>query len=222
MSSSPAVLDLRVEGMTCASCVRHVEQALTGVDGVDQAEVNLITGRARVTFDPTRASREAMAAAVVDAGYEVPAPVAAALDPGEPTSPGAGHHRLEPSPHEPGEADQAEQSRLRRDLIVSAVLGIPLLVLAMTHGAIPGSDGPMGRWLHFALATPVVLGPGRRFFGRAVKALRHRTADMNTLVSLGVGAAWVYSTTALVAPGPRLEHLAEQHEAHDGHARLEV
>lgn len=201
MSSAPAVLDLPVEGMTCASCVRHVEQALTGVDGVEQAEVNLVTGRARVTFDPSRASRDSMAAAVVDAGYEVPAPAGLLTDPRSQTSASLDHGQGGPFRHEQGDADQAEQTRARRDLIVTVALGVPLLVLAMSHGAIPGSDGLVGRWLQFALATPVLLGPGRRFFGRAFKALRHRTADMNTLVSLGVGAAWLYSTTALVAPG---------------------
>lgn len=197
MPSSAAILDLPVEGMTCASCVRHVEQALTSVDGVEQAEVNLVTGRARVTFDPNLATREAMAAAVADAGYEVPALVASPVAPGTQASASAEH----PAAHEHGDVDPSEQTRLRRDLIVTAALGVPLLVLAMSHGAIPGSDGLVGRWLQFLLATPVLLGPGRRFFGRALKALRHRTADMNTLVSLGVGAAWLYSTTALVAPG---------------------
>ncbi len=193
MSSPTATLDLPVEGMTCASCVRHVEQALTGVEGVEKAEVNLVTGRARVTFDPVRATRQAMAAAVVDVGYDVPAPVARPVDPGgQPTT---------SANDTTGQAEEAERTTLRRDLIVTAVLGVPLLVLAMSHGAIPGSEGLAGRWLQFGLATPVLLGPGRRFFGRAFKALRHHTADMNTLVSLGVGAAWLYSTVALLAPG---------------------
>jgi Cu+-exporting ATPase len=199
-------LDLPVEGMTCASCVRHVEQALTGVDGVFNAEVNLITGQARVLFDPMRATREAMAAAVADAGYEVPAPREAAALAEVPTQAGPGT-----TPRE--ESEDAEGRTLRRDLLVSAALGVPLLVLAMSHGAIPGSDGLLGRWLQFALATPVVFGPGRAFFGRALKALRHHTADMNTLVSLGVGAAWLYSTVALVAPWlfAHAQHGAQPH-----------
>jgi Cu+-exporting ATPase len=83
----------------------------------------------------------------------------------------------------------------------------------MSHGAIPGTDGPLGRWLQFALATPVVFGPGRRFLRLAWAALRHRAADMNTLVSLGVLAAWTYSTVALVAPGlfPHAEHAVLPH-----------
>ena len=98
-------------------------------------------------------------------------------------------------------AEAREHAALRRDLLVAVALSVPLLILAMSHGLIPGSDGPAGRWLQFALATPVVFGPGLRFFKLAGSALRHRAADMNTLVSLGVLAAWGHSTVALVAPG---------------------
>lgn len=192
--------DLPIEGMSCAACVGHVEKALTALEGVHQADVNLISGRARVSFDPDRVSREALVAAVEDAGYEVPAREA-------PTASEAPDH--EP----PGVPEDQEYGKLRRDLIATAVLGGPLLVLAMSHGAIPGSDGEVGRWLQFGLATPVLLGPGRHFFVRAWKALRHRAADMNTLVALGTGAAWLYSTTALAAPGLFLhaEHGARPH-----------
>ena len=186
-----ATLDLPIEGMTCASCVRHVERALGGVDGVDHADVNLVTGRARVTFDPARATRDAMKRAVVEAGYEVPSPAPVRASEVTPTP-----------PSDAREASQEHERRsLRRDLILTVVLGVPLLVLAMTHGAIPGTAGPVGRWVQLGLATPVLVGPGRRYFGRAWKALRHRTADMNTLVSLGAGAAFLYSVVALVAPG---------------------
>jgi Cu+-exporting ATPase len=192
--------------MTCASCVRHVEQALTGVDGVLSADVNLITRQAHVTFDPARATREAMATAITSAGYEVPAPQASAAPAGTAMQASLGAPSRQQS-------EESELRQLRGDLLASAVLGVPLLVLAMSHGSIPGSDGPLGRWLQFALATPVVLGPGRIFFGRAFKALRHRTADMNTLVSMGVGAAWLYSTVALVAPWffAHTEHGARPH-----------
>ncbi len=211
MPSPTATLDLPVLGMSCASCVHHVEEALTGLDGVQSADVNLVTGRARVTFDPARTGRDAMAAAVVDAGYEVPAVggEAASVE-------GAASGRVDPG-LDLAMAD--EQATLRRDLTLAAALGLPLLVLAMSHGAIPGSESVAGRWLQFALATPVLLGPGRHFFGRAWKALRHRTADMNTLVSLGAGAAWVYSTIALAAPGA-LGHAG--HGPHGPHLYFEA
>ncbi|MGK3983705.1 heavy metal translocating P-type ATPase [Sorangium sp. So ce136] len=107
-------------------------------------------------------------------------------------------------------AEQKEQRSLRRDVAVAALLTAPLLAVAMSHGAVPALDGPAARWLSLALATVVVLGPGRRFFRLAASALRHRAADMNTLVSLGTGAAWLYSTAAVVAPG-LFPHAAHGH-----------
>jgi Cu+-exporting ATPase len=199
--ATEATEDLEIEGMSCAACVRHVEKALTGVDGVLQAEVNLVTNRARVRFDPARVTRDVLVAAVVDAGYEVPAPT-----PGEPPAPGASEENA--SFVAPVASEDAEYRHLVRDLQVTAVFALPLMVLAMSHGAIPGAEGVAGRWLQFGLATPVLLGPGRRFFVRAFRGLLRGTADMNTLVALGTGVAWLSSTTALLAPGlfPHGEH----------------
>ncbi|WP_437594270.1 heavy metal translocating P-type ATPase [Sorangium sp. So ce1000] len=105
-------------------------------------------------------------------------------------------------------AEQKEQRKLRRDVAIAALLTAPLLAVGMSHGAIPALDGAFGRWLSLALATIVIFGPGRRFFRLTWSALRHRAADMNTLVSLGAGAAWLYSTAAVAAPGlfPHAEH----------------
>ncbi|HEY0135973.1 MAG TPA: heavy metal translocating P-type ATPase [Nannocystis sp.] len=190
--------ELPIVGMTCASCVRRIETALRAVDGVTEATVNLVTARATVRYEPARTNPGALADAIRGAGYEVPqasAPVSPRVDAGA---------RAEAQ----AQAEAHEQRTMRRDFIVAAALSVPLLVVAMSHGAIPGTDGMLGRWLQFALATPVVFGPGRRFLRLAWVALRHRAADMNTLVSLGVLAAWGYSTVALVAPGlfPHAEH----------------
>ena len=167
--------DLPIEGMTCASCVSRVERALLGVPGVQDATVNLVTRKATVTWDDGRVAVPDLARAVGEAGYELRAPEDA-----PPTAPS-----IDP---------------LKRDLAVSAALTVPLLVLAMSHGAIPGTDGPWVPWAQLALATPVVLGPGMRFFRLAWVAARHRTADMNTLVALGAGAAWAYSAAAVLVP----------------------
>ncbi|MDC0710206.1 heavy metal translocating P-type ATPase [Stigmatella sp. ncwal1] len=182
--------ELLIHGMTCASCARRVEKALGGVAGVREATVNLATQRASGVYDPRQTLPAALAEAVVHAGYTVPS--------------------LAPN-RQPEEED--EQRTLTRNLIVSAALTVPLLAVAMSHGTLPGTDGPWGRWLQFALATPVVLGPGRRFFRLAWSALQHRTADMNTLVALGAGSAWGYSTAALVAPGlfPHAGHGSTPH-----------
>ncbi len=193
--------NLDILGMTCAACVRRIEGALRGVPGVEEATVNLATERASVRFDPTLASVRAIAAAVAAAGYQV-----AGLGALEASSAGdAG------APSRAEIVDQAaerEHRALVRDLVIAAVFTTPLVIVAMSHGAIPGTAGVLGGWLQLALATPVVLGPGRRFLGLAWAALRHRTADMNTLVSLGALAAWGYSLVAVVAPQlfPHAEH----------------
>ena len=192
-------IDLPISGMTCASCVRRVEKSLLAVPGVRAATVNLITERASVEHDPQQAPVERLAAAVSRAGYDVvveqrPAPSASEARPAEPD-------------------EDAPLRALRRDLGVAATLTAPLLVLAMSHGALPGLDGPWTRWVQLALATPVVFGPGRRFLRLAWQAARHGSADMNTLISIGALASWGYSTVAVLAPGlfPHAEHGATPH-----------
>jgi P-type Cu+ transporter len=199
-----STVELPILGMTCASCVRRIERAVRAVPGVCDASVNLALARASVTFDRAKTNTSIIAAAVQRAGYQVAASTSAATDGAQ----GAETAEPETRADVVERAELREQSAIGRDFIVAAVLSVPLLVLAMLHGAIPGSDGPVGRWIQFALATPVVFGPGLRFFRLAWVALRHRTADMNTLVSMGAGAAWLYSTVALVAPGlfPHAEH----------------
>ena len=216
MSSSPALAtaasrdaatELPVQGMTCASCVRRVERALTAVPGVTEATVNFATRRASIRFDAALTTPLRLIQAVEDAGYEVPrlhavndAPTAPASDP---TTRAA---VLEA-------AELEEQRSIRRDFTVALSFTIPLLIIAMSHGALPGSESTWARWLQFTLGTAVVFGPGLRFLRLAWVALKHRASDMNTLVSLGVLAAWAYSTTALVAPQlfPHGEHGVAPH-----------
>ena len=189
---------LPIAGMTCASCVRRVERALSDVDGVSQAAVNFATERATVTYDPARTDPAALARAVEAAGYSVP--VARQETPTERADEGEA-------------AEERERKALYRDFFVAMTLTIPLLVLGMSHGAIPGADGPLGRALQLVLASVVVLGPGRRFFRLAWIAAKHRTSDMNTLVAMGTGAAFAYSFVAVVAPQlfPHAEHGAVPH-----------
>jgi Cu+-exporting ATPase len=161
--------DLTVIGMTCAACVRRIEKALRAVPGVREANVNLAAQRASVRFDPTAATTRDLAAAIEKAGYEVPAagaPVDAA------TVPSTASSRADAL----ADAELREQRSIRKDFAIAAILAVPLLIIAMSHGAIPGIDGTFGRWLQLALATPVVFGPGARFLRLAWAALRHRAA----------------------------------------------
>lgn len=183
---------LSVRGMTCASCVGRVEKALRAVPGVKEATVNLASERATVRAEGV--SPASLIRAVEDAGYEASVQDASRAS----------------RTDELAEAEAREDRTNRRDLALAATLTVPLLVIAMSHGAIPGTDGPLARWAQLALATPVIFVAGRRFFTGAWAALRHRTANMSTLVALGSFAAFAYSLVALAFPAvfPHGEHVA--------------
>ena len=165
---------LAIDGMTCASCVRSVEQASEGVPGVSACEVNLADRTARVWIDSNRAGVRDVVSAIRASGY------------------GARIARPESA-----DTDRAPDS-LRRRLTVSAALTAPLLVLAMADGMLqfPGSV-----WMQFGLALPVVVYGGAPFYSAAWLAARHGRVDMNTLIAMGTGAAFLYSIVATVAPG---------------------
>lgn len=184
---------LSVRGMTCASCVGRVEKALRAVPGVKEATVNLASERATVRAEGV--SPASLIRAVEDAGYEASVQDAS---------------RASSRTDELAQAEAREDRTNRRDLALAAILTVPLLVIAMSHGAIPGTDGSLARWAQLALATPVIFVAGRRFFTGAWAALRHRTANMSTLVALGSFAAFAYSLVALAFPAvfPHGEHVA--------------
>ena len=191
MAAPVSSIELSITGMTCAACVRRIEKAVRAVPGVHEATVNLVTQRASIRLDPSATSARALTGAIEKAGYTV-------VD--EPTTSTNAVAGVPSRADVLADAEERDQRSIRRAFIVSAVFTVPLLIIAMSHGAIPGTSGTFGRWIQFALATPVVLGPGRRFLRLAWMALRHRTADMNTLVSIGVLAAWGYSVVALAIP----------------------
>ena len=189
--------DLSIAGMTCAACVRRVEKSLQSVAGVVGATVNLATQKATVQTEPGLVTADALSDAVVRAGYKV-------LPEPRPTT-----IRKAAQPHDPdANTGDAEPREIRNELIASASLTLPLLVLAMSHGRIDGTETLAGRLAQLFLATPVVFGPGRRFLRLALAAARHHASDMNTLVSIGVLAAWGYSAVAVLAPGlfPHADH----------------
>ncbi|HTU62813.1 MAG TPA: HAD-IC family P-type ATPase, partial [Polyangiales bacterium] len=185
------VVELDVLGMTCAACVRRIEKALGKVDGVAAASVNLVTHRATVRYDETRVDPSALAQTIVSAGYQVAELESDAAQPGASRR---GNSQARTAALARAEAD--EQRSIRRDFIRAALLTIPALAIAMAHDLVP----QWTRYLQFALITPVVFGPGLRFMRLALAALRHRTSDMNTLISLGVLASYGSSVLALFAP----------------------
>ncbi len=176
MSTPTVNLDLPIEGMTCASCANRVERGLNALDGVE-ATVNYATEKAAVRFDPGATGPDALVAAVAAAGYRTTLPDADDAEPGG----------VEGDP----EPDAA--APLRRRLVVSAVLSAPVLLLSM----IPALQFDNWQWLALQLATPVVLWGAWPFHRAAWANLRHGAATMDTLVSLGVLAAWGWSLYAL-------------------------
>jgi heavy metal translocating P-type ATPase len=186
--TNPVSID--IEGMTCASCVLRVEKSLLKVPGVTSASVNLATERATVQVSDTD-NVDALFKAIEKAGYK-----------GSKT-PEAHHHGH--SGHQHHDEDAAI---LRRDVLIAGTLTLPLFVLEM------GSHlyDPMHHWLlglvsqqvlyvgYFVLASIVLFWPGWRFFKIGFPALFRGAPEMNSLVALGAGAAYLYSVVVTFAP----------------------
>ena len=172
-ATHPEHIEVPIAGMTCASCANRVESSLNKLDGVS-ATVNYATERASVDFDAAAVSREQLVSAVEAAGYQavLPAP------PGRPPAPA-------------GAAD--ETAPLRRRLAISAALTLPVLALSM----IPALQFDNWQWLALQLATPVVVWGAWPFHRAAWENAKHATATMDTLISIGVLAAWLWSLYAL-------------------------
>ncbi|MEV4457049.1 heavy metal translocating P-type ATPase [Microbispora sp. NPDC049633] len=177
-------VELSIGGMTCASCANRIERKLNKLDGVT-ATVNYATEKAKVTF-PVDLDPQALVAEVEKAGYTARLP--------EPPKP-------EQAPGEP----QDEFAPLRTRLLVSVVLAVPVIALAM----IPALQFTYWQWLSLTLAAPVVVYGGLPFHRAAWTNLRHGTATMDTLVSLGTIAALGWSLWALFlgdAGAPGMTH----------------
>ncbi len=175
---------LDIQGMTCASCVRRVEKALAKVPGVESASVNFATNQATVVHDHD-ATTASLIKAVVDSGY------GATTKDDDHKNHGSGSEHAEHMQME----SASELANAKNNLILSIALTIPLFLISMFWHARP----EWVNWLLFALATPVTFWCGRQFFFVAGKALRHFTTTMDTLVAMGAGAAWAYSTYALIS-----------------------
>ncbi|MGH2404163.1 MAG: copper ion binding protein, partial [bacterium] len=176
-------LVIPITGMSCASCVAKVEDALRATEGVLSASVNLANEHATVEFVPGVATPEALRRAVRDAGYEALA-------------------------SEEGTADREAARRarelagLRIRLIGGALLSIPILWGSLPHmGVQVWAPALLHNWVvQFLLATPVQFWAGWRFYRGMWAALRHGAADMNTLIAVGTSAAYLYSAAATFAP----------------------
>ncbi len=182
--------ELTIEGMSCAACSAAVERALKKLDGAQSVSVNLTTNRASISYDPARLSLSVIKKTIEDAGY--------------------GAKELEES----GTADETEQRRekelkgMRTRLILAAVFAVPEFYIAMSHMIsairlpLPTFMNPHNFPLIFALVQlvltiPVLIG-GSRFFRVGMKSLFKAAPNMDTLIAIGTGSAFLYSVYATV------------------------
>ena len=169
----PIRVELAIGGMTCASCAARIEKKLNRMDGVE-ATVNYATERASVSYAPGLTVDD-LIATVERTGYTAEAP------------------QPEPEADEAADARPDELAGLRQRLLVAVVLSVPVVLTAM----VPAFQFRNWQWLSFALTGPVVVYGGLPFHRAAWTNLRHGAATMDTLVSLGILAAFGWSTWAL-------------------------
>lgn len=216
---SSARIEIPVGGMTCAACSARVQRSLGRTPGVLDATVNLMTNSATVAYDPSRIDPAALVARIRDTGYEAELPV-----PGRSAA-------EEQEAQDAARREEFVVLRRKAIIagmagVVAMVLSMPLMV-ANAHLGMGESADPFMRWsmhvldpllqraMPWAYAIPasvvsfgllgltvLIMGwAGRHFYTRAWQAFRHRSADMNTLIAVGTGAAFLYSAAATLAPG---------------------
>ncbi len=177
-----ATARIPVSGMTCAACQARVQRTLEKQPGVTDAAVNLMMGDATVTYDPAAVSPRALVDVIRSTGYgaELPSEASDAFREQE----------------QRDAATAAEYRELRTKAIASGVLGaLAMAAMPLMHGVHWLS------WLLLGLTALVMATAGRHFYVRAWAAFRHHSADMNTLIAVGTGAAFLYSAIATIAPG---------------------
>jgi Cu+-exporting ATPase len=223
-SVSPEHVTIPVTGMTCAACQSLIQRTLTSQAGVQDASVNLMMNNATVTFDPGMTSTAALVETIRSTGYgaEIPVQQTSVL--------------AEQEEHDAEQLREYRQLRLKAAVsliagVFAMVLSMPLMSMSSAGGMERMKDPLMSwnmrvldpvlrrvlpwmyrmsegaiRWFLFALAAFILGWAGRRFYTKAWSALLHKTADMNTLVALGTGAAFLYSAASTIAPGFFVAH----------------
>ncbi len=182
IAQEPQSIQLNISGATCASCVRTIESALRDTPGVDSADMNFADRTAQVSGSASTAS---LIKAVEDAGY------------------GASEAREEDNGEQEAK-ERAHYHQLLRHMGLGLGLGVPLMAWGLLGGDMMVRPGETSQWvwLGIGVATLAVLATaGRHFFVGAWKAFRNHNANMDTLIALGTGAAWLYSMVVVLLPG---------------------
>ena len=171
-----------VKGMHCASCVVMIERSLKKVDGVSSATVNLATEKATVTYDPLKVSDEKLSSAVSNVGYQAIV-----------------NEEIRTEDEEKEEKEK-ELRDLRRKVAVSLIFGALLLWGSFPWLIDTAPAALKDFWVQLLLAIPVQFWAGYGFYRATISALRHRTANMDTLVAIGTTVAFGYSAFVTVFP----------------------
>jgi len=180
--ASTRVVEIPIRGMSCASCVQRIEQTLLEVPGVVSASVNFATERASVTYLDSVTQPADLRNSIEAAGYVVPDMAAA------------------PTPDQEKATADAEIRLLRTRFLIGAALSLPVL-LGSFPDWFPWAPAPLSNsYVLFVLTTPVQFWVGWQFHRGFWMSLKHRTADMNTLVSIGTNAAYLYSAALTLFP----------------------
>ncbi|WP_296601444.1 cation-translocating P-type ATPase, partial [Nocardioides sp.] len=203
-AATPATTEstLDIEGMTCASCVGRVQKALSRVEGVVEASVNLATETASVTYDPAAVDAGALTAAVEKAGYAGtvrPAPQPAREPEGRADVPSPERPEADPVAELDARRD-VEIARLRRKWQVALVVGLALMGVMYVPVSLDTMDWLMP--LLLVVATVTQFWAGREIYERAWRGAKHGSSSMDTLVALGTGVAFGYSAFVTLWPGP--------------------
>lgn len=163
-----------LSGMSCAACAARIEKTLNSCEGVEKAGVNFAASTANVSYDPEVCTPELLQKAVRDAGYDL---------------------ILDDTPDHLEQERKDRYESLKRRTIWAAALSLPVVVIGMAF-----MNMPYANLIMFLLSTPVVFWFGRQFFAGAWRQLRHRTANMDTLVALSTGIAWLFSVANMLFP----------------------
>lgn len=180
-------IDIPIKGMSCASCVKRVQDSLASLEGVLSASVNIATEKATVEYAPGQVGMRDFRKAVRDIGYDI-------------VEVQKGEDVVEKEKQE----REREYRRLRTKVIAGAALTLPLFVLVFWEriglSSVMEIPVQLNYFFQFLIQSPVQFWVGWQFYTGAIAAARHRTTNMNTLIAIGTSAAYIYSVTATFYP----------------------
>ncbi|MDP4281699.1 MAG: heavy metal translocating P-type ATPase [Bacteroidota bacterium] len=185
---------LKVEGMSCTSCASSVQSMLGALDGVVTANVNFANERVTIEYDPEIVTMEEMVKAVEGIGYKLVA-------------------TNELTPEQEQERETEKLRKLRFNAIMSLIFSVPVVLIAMVFHHMPYAN-----WIMMILSVPVLGWFGRNFFIIAVKRARHLSSNMDTLVALGTGTAFLFSAFNTIFPGFLISRGMEPHVYYEASA----